>query len=217
MMLGSGPVPVDQLGKISLGFNLALDHYIIRLRKDLQQRLPSIAQGNDIIFRGSIAQDNWSYHLRKDIIPILKRLETAYRVITPTKRVTLEEYCNEMMSSKICISPFGYGEICWRDFEALLCGCLLIKPDMSHVETNPDIFKPYKTYVPVKWDFSDLEEKCIYYLTHECERNRIVVEASRVLNEFYKNDGFLKSITKMLGCLHVDKVSWPGQRASAES
>jgi len=27
--------------------------------------------------------------------------------------------------SKICISPFGYGEICWRDFEAIIFGCLL--------------------------------------------------------------------------------------------
>ena len=42
-----------------------------------------------------------------------------------------------MRHSRICISPFGYGEICWRDFEAILCGCLVVKPDMSHVETNP--------------------------------------------------------------------------------
>ena len=119
-------------------------------------------------------------------------------MITPNKRVTLEEYYQEMTSSKICISPFGYGEICWRDFEAMLCGCLVIKPDMSHVETNPDIFKPFKTYVPVEWDFSDLEDKCIYYLTHEGERQRIVTDALKNLDEFYKNDGFIKYVFRML-------------------
>jgi Glycosyl transferases group 1 len=203
MISESGPVPIDQLGKIILGFNLALDRYIINLRKDLQHRVASIAEGNDIIFRGSVAQDNWSYYLRKDIAPVLRRLKKSYRVIMPTKRVGLEEYYHEMMSSKICISPFGYGEICWRDFEAMLCRCLLIKPDMSHVETNPDIFQPYKTYVPVKWDFSDLEEKCIYYLTHEGERKRIVSEGFRVLDEFYRNDGFIKSVSRMLGELKM--------------
>jgi spore maturation protein CgeB len=103
-----------------------------------------------------------------------------------------------MIRSKICISPFGYGEICWRDFEAILCGCLLIKPDMSHVETNPDIFMAGQTYVPVKWDFSDLEEKCAYYLAHDDERERIAAGAFNVLDDFYKNGGFIKSLTALL-------------------
>ena len=29
------------------------------------------------------------------------------------------------------LSPFGWGEICYRDFEAALNGMLLIKPDMN--------------------------------------------------------------------------------------
>ena len=114
------------------------------------------------------------------------------------KRVTTEEYYREMISSKICVSPFGYGEICWRDFEAIICGCLLVKPDISHVETNPDVFRPYETYVPVKWDFSDLEEKCTHYLMDGRERERIVVQAFNVLDGFYKNDGFIKSVRAIL-------------------
>ena len=199
----SGPVPIDQLDKINLGYNLALDRYIMNAYKHLQHQSPPVTRENDIIFRGSVAQENWSYHLRKDIEPILRRLEKTYEVIIPNKRVMLEQYYDEMLGSKICISPFGYGEICWRDFEAILCRCLVLKPDMSHVKTNPDIFQPYKTYVPVKWDFSDLEEKCIYYLAHESERERIVAEAFKVLDEFYKNSGFIKSVSNMLS-----QLSW---------
>jgi len=193
----SGPVPIDQLDKIKLGFNLAVDRHIMKLYYYLQDRSPPSAKENDIIYRGGVAQENWSYHLRKDIEPALKRLEKSYRVVIPNRRVTLEEYYHEMMSSKICVSPFGYGEICWRDFEAILCRCLLLKPDMSHLETNPDIFRPHETYVPVLWDFSDLGEKCAYYLAHEEKRQRIAAKALSVLEEFYKNDGFIKAVSRI--------------------
>jgi hypothetical protein len=188
----TSPMPIDQLDKIKLGYNIALDRHIMKVHRYVQHQLPPRVKENDIIFRGSVAQENWSYHLRKDIEPILRRLEKTYQVIIPSRRVSPEEYYEEMIRSKICVSPFGYGEICWRDFEAILCRCLLVKPDMSHVETNPDIFRPYETYVPVLWDFSDLEEKLSYYLTHDEARQRIVAKAFSVLDEFYHRDDFIK-------------------------
>jgi hypothetical protein len=193
----TGPVSTGQLGKLSLGYNLALDRIVMELYKSRLVQTPPEAKKNDIIFRGKIP-DDWSYYLRKDIEPVLRRLGSSYRVISPTKRVTPAEYYSEMTATKICISPFGYGEICWRDFEAILCGCLLIKPNMDHVDTNPDIFRPFQTYVPVKWDFSDLEEKCTYYLSDDSKREAIVTRAFQTLNDFYKGNGFIESIAKML-------------------
>ena len=199
------PLPIEQLSKLSIGSNLALDHNIVELYSQLQLRPERSAKENDIVFRGSVP-NNWMNYLRKDIVPALGRLGDRYRIILPTNRVPIEEYYREMESSRICVSPFGYGEICWRDFEAALCGCLLIKPDMSHVETNPDIFKPYQTYVPVQWDFSDLEEKCSYYLEHDDERRRIAERAFNVLDEFYKTDGGMKALDNLMRhCLEVRK------------
>jgi hypothetical protein len=86
-----------------------------------------------------------------------------------------------LLRSKICVSPFGYGEICWRDFEAVCLGCLLIKPDMGHVRTAPDLFIPGVTYAPVRWDFSDLEEVCSHYLENEKERVQIAQRARETL------------------------------------
>ena len=56
------------------------------------------------------------------------------------------------------LSPFGYGEICFRDFEAVLSGALLLKPDCGHLETWPDIYGE-GTYVPLDWMASDLHFK----------------------------------------------------------
>jgi hypothetical protein len=194
----SGPVPADQLSKIIVGYNLAGDQTIIDLYKNTQRLALPRSKGNDIIFRGKVREDDWTYYLRKDIEPALRRLEVTYQIMMSSQRVSAEEYYHEMAGSKICISPFGFGEICWRDFEAILCRCLLIKPDMSHVETNPDIFKPYETYVPVKWDFSDLEEKCKYFLENKSEREAIVARAFNFLDDFYKNDGLLKSVAETI-------------------
>jgi hypothetical protein len=57
------------------------------------------------------------------------------------------------------LSPFGWGEICYRDFEAILNGALLLKPDMSHLETWPNTYKPFTSYIPLAWDCSDLLER----------------------------------------------------------
>lgn len=81
-----------------------------------------------------------------------------WHVSVDASRRPWEEYVQELCSAKACISPFGYGEVCFRDFEAVLAGAVLIKPDMSHLETRPDIYRPWETYAPVKWDWSDLPE-----------------------------------------------------------
>lgn len=52
---------------------------------------------------------------------------------------------------------FGWGAICWKDFEIFISGALLIKPDMSHIKTWPNYYIENETYVPYKWDASDLK------------------------------------------------------------
>lgn len=98
----------------------------------------------------------------------------------------------------MCFSPFGYGEVCWRDYEAVMCGALLIKPDMSHVETYPDIFRPHETYVPIRWDFSDLEEKVNYFLDNEPERNAITQNAYSSLRNYFACDGFPQHVRDIM-------------------
>ena len=75
---------------------------------------------------------------------------------------------------------------------------------MSHIKTRPDIFQPYETYVPVKWDFSDLNETCLHYLNNEKEIKRITENAYEVLNDFYKKNKFLDITTELLNLAGVD-------------
>lgn len=68
-------------------------------------------------------------------------------------------YWKELQKSKVLLSPFGYGEVCLRDFEGFMSGCVVVKPNMDHLETWPPVYENDETFVPVSWDMSDLEER----------------------------------------------------------
>ncbi|WP_425093902.1 glycosyltransferase [Tropicimonas sp. S265A] len=74
-------------------------------------------------------------------------------------KVGLKQFNAELQTSKMCFSPFGFGELCWRDIEAIAFGAVLLKPSMDHLRTLPELYEPDVTYVPLAWDFSDLAEK----------------------------------------------------------
>jgi hypothetical protein len=75
----------------------------------------------------------------------------------PTERLSRRQYFAELWNSRLVLSPFGFGEICYRDFEAFVAGGLLIKPDMSHLETWPNLFRNGETYVAHSWNLEDLD------------------------------------------------------------
>jgi hypothetical protein len=70
--------------------------------------------------------------------------------------ISRRAYINELSSSRVVISPFGWGEYAIRDYETFVSGAALLKPDMSHLETWPDLYQPGATYIPVNWDWSSL-------------------------------------------------------------
>ena len=89
---------------------------------------------------------------RKQALDRLKRY--APRIGFESKK----KYISEIKMSRIVVSPFGWGEINIRDFECFASGSILLKPDISHVDTFPQYFVKGQTYVSYKWDFSDLEQ-----------------------------------------------------------
>lgn len=73
-------------------------------------------------------------------------------------RVPRREYQREIRQVQAVLSPFGWGEVCFRDVEAVMNGAVMVKPDMAHLETWPDLYRPEETYVPVPWDGAGLHE-----------------------------------------------------------
>ena len=75
-----------------------------------------------------------------------------------TKKLNRHAYLHELSRAQSVLSPFGLGEITLKDYETFLCGGCLIKPDMSHMETWPDLFRPGETIACFNWNLSDFDE-----------------------------------------------------------
>ncbi|MAR92731.1 MAG: hypothetical protein CML06_17895 [Pseudomonadales bacterium] len=118
-------------------------------------------------------------------------------------RVPRNDFYNTLADAKVTVSVFGWGEICFREYEATYCGSSILMADMSNIETYPNFYQADKYYTPFKWDFSDFEEKLRYLLDHDDERIEIATAAQQFLMQQWTDDGrkafadhFINIITK---------------------
>jgi hypothetical protein len=172
------------------------------------------SRGIDVNRRIALPRDDdpkntWYGLYRRASQAALDPLATRYRC-TATDRVHRRTYLWEMLRSKVVFSPFGWGEVCFRDYEAVACGCLLVKPSMEHVATSPDIFVPHETYVPVKWDFSDVATVIAQCLANPQRSTQIATNARRVLQDYYTCGGFIADVRRCLeGLVEMSPGSAP--------
>jgi len=100
-------------------------------------------------------------------------------------KIPFSEYQSELKNTKAVLSPFGWGEVCFRDFEAIINGSVLVKPNMDHIFTWPDLYQADKTYIPISWDGSDMVEKIENILSIQEKINDIRFEAWSTLKASY--------------------------------
>ena len=115
-------------------------------------------------------------------------------------KVKRKDWLELLSCSKICICPWGYGEMCYRDYEAMYMGCVVVKPNTDFVETWPNIYKSNVTYVQCKENFSDLEDVCNNILQNYKDYAEMIENNKKILlnADFEKMEfDFLKSLKKM--------------------
>ena len=110
------------------------------------------------IYQG-LHKENYDHGVRNDLVYTNHRTK-AWEILKSSKGITYEkdkrpfsEFSNIMRKSKCTLSPYGMGEVCFRDFEIIQFGSVMIKPDMSKVITHPNIYIPYETYIPCNLDW----------------------------------------------------------------
>ena len=159
------PITDDELKKLRISWNVGLgelfeqkdDSY--RKPYDIvtpQNIKPSMKRKYDVQYKGTMDYSICGYQRLKSAELISQNSELTHSDVFSI--IPYDEYLQEIAESKSVISPYGWGEICTRDFEAFLQGATLIKPDMSHLVTFPNWYIENKTYIATKWDFSDFTE-----------------------------------------------------------
>jgi len=160
---GMYPVPTENLMRLArLATNYSLPKVLKpwfvysyqKMMQTLSKPVNYTARLNSVHARfGYASLPNTIAYQRKTFV---ERCATIDNVIVG--KIKQAAYNAEISKVAAILSPFGWGEICFRDFEAIFNSSLLIKPDMDHIETWPDVYKPYKTYIPVDWDGNNLKE-----------------------------------------------------------
>ena len=131
-------------------------------------------------------RENYEHNNRNDI-PYTKHRKGAWEVldkkyISKKDKLPFQEYWKYLYNSRVCISPFGMGEVCFRDFESIATNTILIKPNMDIVITEPNIYIDKKTYFGVEYDWSNLNEVIDEVLSNFEEYNEMI--NSEVTNQF---------------------------------
>jgi hypothetical protein len=62
---------------------------------------------------------------------------------------------------------------------------------MGHLETLPHLYEPGATYLPVRWDFADVDEVVRSALSDDALRARIAAEAFRRVRDYLDRRAFV--------------------------
>ena len=127
----------------------------------------------------------------------INQLKNATKIHGMGRSQSAPQYLTALMNTKIVLSPWGHGEACYRDFEALFCGCILLKPDSSFVNCWPDIYQNNKTYIPCKADFSDLQDKVDWIKGHWNQLIDFRHQNLRLVHAAKRPEDFAKHMSKV--------------------
>ena len=202
------PCSTEALAKIKVAWNLGFcdyryfPHYFRVLSNYLMGDQKLIAIDNiknfDLSSRGASSYDKTnliSFQRNKVAIAVGK----LNGKINRGDKVPRKQYLNEIQDSKICISPFGWGEICYRDFEAFLSGCLLVKPTVEYLDTFPNVYIPVITYIPVQLDMEDIESKLQYAIDNYTQFYEIAHNGQKEYLKYIKNsDKFISHFIDLI-------------------
>ncbi len=111
----------------------------------------------DVSYDHLVRNDEMYISHRKDIFTELDKIADKYRIVTG--QLPFNEYMQTLYNSKICISPFGMGEIRQGDGEAMQLGTIICKEDMSQFDFGSNVWKENETYIPFNYDCSNLIEQ----------------------------------------------------------
>ena len=188
-------VPPSVLSKLRLAPNFLTDPYLSAALMEQPEEGPPEKEIDLHARLGGTNAKGWYGEMRRHAARAVDGL-SGLRVAKGTG-VSRLVFAQELLRSKACFSPFGYGELCWRDIEAIAAGAVLIKPDMSHLRTEPDLYRDGETYIACRWDFADLSDKVSEILADEERRLFLTKNAIRIARTYLEMSGPVSTYSEL--------------------
>jgi len=122
----------------------------------------------DVFFMGTLTNTRRLPFIQK-IVELQKTTLNHLKwklMLTPADHRTPKEYKKSINQSKIGLHSPGNSFDSWRIWELASCGLCTIMPKLPLLSVG-DGYMPYNSYVEIRDDYSDLEEKILYCLESE--------------------------------------------------
>ena len=136
---------------------------------------------------------------RTKLKEILRDLENKNKIVEG--RLNKKKYYQVLRNSKVSVGAYGWGEVCYREFEATICGTAFMTADMSNIETWPNIYHDGETYLSYDLDFKKLNHKLETLINDVNLRKKLVNNSRDILKDCHSSIGkdyFLKKIQEII-------------------
>lgn len=150
-----------------------------------------LGQENSYSYDHGIRNDFYYTSHRKNIHNVLEKLSKKYNIVYGRK--PWNEYMNILYNSKVCISPFGMGEIRQGDGESMQVGTLIVKENMDMYDFGANVWNANETYIPFEYDCSNLEDQLNTVLSNYNEYSKLIINF---------REKYLKEYDEHKLCLH---------------
>jgi len=128
----------------------------------------------DVAVMVGLCGDNYEHGIRVDehyngprrkLFEEVNKLKVNLITTEKTGKIDKEKYMQVLYNSKLCISPFGYGEVNIREVECLITGTPIIKPNIDCVKSTPFVYGGDMS-VDCKSDYSNIKEVVDFALSN---------------------------------------------------
>ena len=109
---------------------------------------------------------------RKKLKEVLKKNNNKKKIIEG--RFNKKKYLKALRNSKVSVGAYGWGEVCYREFEAITCGTSFMTADMSNIETWPNIYHENETYLSYDLNFNNFNDNLNKLINDKNLRNKFV-------------------------------------------
>ena len=193
----SSPIDAEYLDRLGVSWNIGCAHLGFagpvlmglyqRIRIAGLLRAPRQWTAPSPLRRGGASTRMTSNYRRQTVACQRAALLRVLNLPIAPKRTSRLRYLQELQREKVVLSPFGWGEVNIKDFEAFLSGALLLKPTMEGIETYPNLFVDGQTMVGHSWDLSDVNEKLESILASYQEFVEIAEEGQRRYRDYWRS------------------------------